>query len=86
MVIVAQDGKRKVYEGEFRCRRCKMPKVEIVNPDTGERIGTTRYFYPRGYLLHGIGDRKTWNAEVRQETFWRLATNGGPKKPKKGKP
>jgi hypothetical protein len=33
-----------------------------------------------------MGDRKTWNNEVRQEAFRRINTNGGPKKPRKAKP
>jgi hypothetical protein len=84
VVVSSQGNGTKAYEGTFRCRRCKMPKVEVVDPDTGERITATRYEYPKGYLLHGITDRKTWNSEVRQEAFWRLAYNQGPKK-RKGK-
>jgi hypothetical protein len=83
-VIVTEREDEKVYEGEFRCRRCKMPKVEVVNPDTGERVAATKYVYPQGYLLHGIADRKQWNSEVRQEAFWRLAYDEGPKT-RKGK-
>jgi hypothetical protein len=83
VLVVEYTGIGDVYEGEFICRRCKLPKTEWVDPTTGERLRAPAYGYSaiKGYLFDApIEDRKAFNREVRKEVFWRLAYDGKPKK------